>query len=77
MTEYLTQRGKIDRKKYKPAIPNHKIREIFAEQIQEWFLEKVRRDQVNHSNYVMRKSNLCPLENPAGLTFLSAADITI
>lgn len=46
MTGYLTQRGKIDRKKYKLAIPNHEIREIFAEQIQEWFLEKVRLDQV-------------------------------
>ncbi len=44
MTGYLTQRGKADGKKYHLAIPNYEIRQIFIEQIQEWFQEKTRQD---------------------------------
>lgn len=47
MTGYLTQRGKADRRKYYLAIPNYEIRQIFIEQIQEWFQEKTRQDRVS------------------------------
>ena len=43
-TGYLTQRGTSDHKKYLLAIPNYEIRQIFVEQIQEWFQDNVRRD---------------------------------
>ncbi len=43
-TGYLTQRGKIDATTYQLAIPNLEIRQIYAEQIREWFQEEVRRD---------------------------------
>lgn len=43
-TGYLTQREKPEGKFYRLAIPNLEIREIYTEQIQEWFREDVRRD---------------------------------
>lgn len=46
MTGYLTQRGKTEGKKYHLAIPNYEVRQIFIEQIQEWFRGKTRQDRV-------------------------------
>ncbi len=43
-TGYLTQREKIDAITYRLAIPNLEIRQIFSEQVREWFQEEVRRD---------------------------------
>ena len=43
-TGYLTQRGKIDATTYRLAIPNLEVRQIFAEQIREWFQVEARRD---------------------------------
>ncbi|MCM1231693.1 MAG: ATP-binding protein [Ruminococcus flavefaciens] len=43
-TGYLTQRERLDAATYRLAIPNLEIRQIFAEQILEWFQEEVRRD---------------------------------
>lgn len=43
-TGYLTQRGTSDHKKYLLAIPNYEIRQIFVEQIQEWFQDNARQD---------------------------------
>lgn len=43
-TGYLTQREKIDATTYRLAIPNLKVRQIFTEQVKEWFQEEVRRD---------------------------------
>lgn len=43
-TGYLTQRGNSDGKLCQLAIPNLEIREIFTEQILEWFQEETRRD---------------------------------
>lgn len=43
-TGYLTQRGKIGGGKYKLAIPNREIRELFVHQIQTWFQETTRED---------------------------------
>lgn len=43
-TGYLTQRGKAEGKVYQLAIPNLEIREIFIEQIQEWFQEEINAD---------------------------------
>ena len=43
-TGYLTQRGKQGTDIYRLAIPNLEIRQIFIEQILEWFREDVRRD---------------------------------
>ena len=43
-TGYLTQRGAEDADVYRLAIPNREIRQIFEEQIQEWFQAEVRKD---------------------------------
>lgn len=43
-TGYLTQRGTSNHKKYLLAIPNYEIRQIFVEQIQEWFQDNARQD---------------------------------
>ena len=44
ITGYLTQRGNSDGKIFQLAIPNLEIREIFTEQIFEWFQEEARKD---------------------------------
>ena len=41
---YLTQCGSSDGRTFQLKIPNLEIREIFAEQIYEWFREEARRD---------------------------------
>lgn len=41
---YLTQRSKPDGKVCRLAIPNLEIRELFTEQILEWFQDEARRD---------------------------------
>ena len=43
-TGYLTQCGSSDGRTFQLKIPNLEIREIFAEQIYEWFREEARRD---------------------------------
>lgn len=43
-TGYLTQRGETDGSIYSLAIPNLEIRQIFVEQILEWFQTEVRKD---------------------------------
>lgn len=43
-TGYLTQRGKPERKQFYLAIPNMEIREIFTEQIMEFFKENIRKN---------------------------------
>ena len=44
MTGYLTQRGRVDAKRYKLAIPNLEIRDIFETQIMEYFKDSVAKD---------------------------------
>lgn len=44
ITGYLTQCGSTDGRTFRLAIPNLEIREIFTEQIYEWFQEEARRD---------------------------------
>ena len=44
MTGYLTQHGRVDAKRYKLAIPNLEIRDIFKTQIMEYFKESVAKD---------------------------------
>ena len=44
MTGYLTQRGRVDVKRYKLVIPNLEIRDIFKTQIMEYFKESVAKD---------------------------------
>lgn len=43
-TGYLTQRGKIRGNKYRLAIPNLEIRELFVSQIKVWFRESAGKD---------------------------------
>ena len=43
-TGYLTQRGRESGRKWKLAIPNREIRELFVVQIQEWFKAETRAD---------------------------------
>ena len=43
-TGYLTYRGKPDGKVCRLSIPNLEIREIFIEQVMDWFQEEARRD---------------------------------
>lgn len=40
-TGYLTQIGKVERGVYKLVIPNQEVREVFVDQIQEWFKHSV------------------------------------
>lgn len=44
MTGYLTQHGRVDAKRYKLAIPNLEIQDIFKTQIMEYFKESVKKD---------------------------------
>ena len=44
MTGYLTQRGRVDAKRYKLAIPNLEVRDIFETQIMEYFKESVAKE---------------------------------
>lgn len=44
-TGYLTQQGKAQGRTYSLVIPNESIRQIFIEQIQEWFKEITRKDE--------------------------------
>lgn len=44
-TGYLTQQGKPQGRTYSLIIPNESIRQIFIEQIQEWFKETTRKDK--------------------------------
>jgi hypothetical protein len=43
-TGYLTQRGREDGKRYRLAIPNREIRELFVYQIREWFRDSSGQD---------------------------------
>jgi len=45
VTGYLTQRGRAEGKRYRLAIPNKEIRELFIDQIQAWFKENARSDE--------------------------------
>ena len=48
-TGYLTQRGRVDGRKYRLAIPNREIRELFITQIREWFRQSSRKDTATFS----------------------------
>ena len=52
-TGYLTQRGRIEGegKKYRLAIPNRELRELFVSQIREWFKESVGKDRKTLDNF--------------------------
>lgn len=43
-TGYLTQRGRTEDGKYRLAIPNQEIRNLFIQQIREWFKETAQND---------------------------------
>lgn len=43
MTGYLTQRERVNTKRYKLTIPNLAIRDIFQTQIMEYFKESVKK----------------------------------
>ena len=49
---YLTQKGRLDSKRYRLAIPNREIRELFLTQIREWF-------QDTTSENVMKLDKFC------------------
>ena len=51
-TGYLTQKGRLDSKRYRLAIPNREIRELFLTQIREWF-------QDTTSENVMKLDKFC------------------
>jgi hypothetical protein len=44
ITGYLTQSRRVDGKTYELRIPNREIRELFVDQIEQWFTTAVRRD---------------------------------
>ena len=52
-TGYLTQRGRMEGegKKYRLAIPNRELRELFVSQIREWFKESVGKDRKTLDNF--------------------------
>ena len=45
-TGYLTRRGRSEGDAHELAIPNREIREIFVEQVQEWFQEETQKDSI-------------------------------
>ena len=45
-TGYLTKQGKMEGNACRLVIPNREIRQIFVEQIREWFQEEARKDEV-------------------------------
>ena len=50
-TGYLTQRGRTEGKKYRLAIPNRELRELFVSQIREWFKESAGKDRKTLDNF--------------------------
>ena len=50
-TGYLTQRGRVDGRCYRLAIPNREIRELFITQIREWFKDSVGRDKTTLDDF--------------------------
>ena len=50
-TGYLTQRGRVDGRCYRLAIPNREIRELFITQIREWFKDSVGRDRTTLDDF--------------------------
>jgi hypothetical protein len=44
ITGYLTQCRQVDEKRYELKIPNQEIRELFVEQIRQWFSDTARKD---------------------------------
>jgi hypothetical protein len=44
ITGYLTQCRRVDGKRYELKIPNQEVRELFVEQIEQWFGDVVRKD---------------------------------
>lgn len=50
-TGYLTQMGKTENGRYKLAIPNREVREVFLLQIQEWFRESVIQNEKPMRNF--------------------------
>ena len=50
-TGYLTQMGKTETGRYKLAIPNREVRDVFLLQIQEWFRESVIQDEKPMRNF--------------------------
>ena len=48
---YLTQRGRVDGRCYRLAIPNREIRELFITQIREWFKDSVGRDKTTLDDF--------------------------
>lgn len=43
-TGYLTSRGRVDLRRYRLAIPNLEVRELFVIQIREWFRDETAKD---------------------------------
>lgn len=52
-TGYLTQRGRVTGRMYKLAIPNREVRELFINQIQEWFQNASRVDTSKLEQFCM------------------------
>ena len=50
-TGYLTQRGRVDGRCYRLAIPNREIRELFITQIREWFKDSVGKDKTTLDDF--------------------------
>ena len=50
-TGYLTQRGRVDGRCYRLAIPNREIRELFITQIREWFKDSLGRDKTTLDDF--------------------------
>lgn len=57
MTGYLTQRGRVDAKRYKLAISNLEIRDIFETQIMEYFYETMQSE--TGREIIIKEKQLC------------------
>lgn len=63
MTGYLTHRGRIGSHRYRLAIPNHQIRELFVGQIKEWFQETTVQDASKLERIEIKRYETRLLEN--------------
>ena len=50
-TGYLTQEGRAERGNYRLKIPNKEVKEVFIDQIQQWFEESVTKDEDRMSKF--------------------------
>ena len=76
-TGYLTQTGRAERGIYKLMIPNKEVREVFIDQIQQWFDQTVVNDEDRMSSFYQSFAQGKPKDVQDQLTSILAETISI